>query len=152
MRRTTGLSLFLLCLAVASPAFADEQRTSAAITETQPHTLFGIKRHVGVAAGYDNEVVHGSLGLYVTVAEWHRWNFGGPSPALGFGRYQVYDAKRQEMVQKDQAALFISLASVHYRMSYVPSLGANWYINLEQIFDTRQNAIGSQVGITLSTR
>jgi hypothetical protein len=28
----------------------------------------------------------------------------------------------------------------------------NWYINLEQIFDTRQNAMGSQVGITISTK
>jgi hypothetical protein len=144
--------LFLLSLVFAGPTFADEQRTPAAIAETEPHSLFGIKRHVGIAAGYDNQVVHGSLGFYVTVAEWRRWNFGGPSPALGFGRYQVYDAKRQVVLQKDQAALFISLASVHYRMSYVPSLGANWYINLEQIFDTRQNAIGSQVGITLSTR
>jgi hypothetical protein len=86
------------------------------------------------------------------VAEWGRWNFGGPSPALGFGRYSLYDTKRKQQIQKDQAALFISLASVHYRMRYVPSLGMNWYINLEQIFDTRQNAMGSQVGITISTK
>jgi len=151
MRRII-LSLSLLFLAFARPTFADDQQTPATIAETQPHSIFGIKRHIGVAAGYDNDVIHGSLGLYVTVAEWDRWNFGGPSPALGFGRYQVYDTKRKETVQRDQAALFISLVSLHYRMSYVPSLGANWYINLEQIFDTRQNAIGSQVGITLSTR
>jgi hypothetical protein len=142
----------LLCLVSARPALADDQRTPAAVEETQPHSIFGIKRHVGVAVGYDNDVIHGSLGFYVTVAEWGRWNFGGPSPALGFGRYAEYDNRTKHVFEKDQVALFISLASVHYRMGYVRSLGMNWYINLEQIFDTRQNALGSQVGITLSTK
>ena len=64
----------------------------------------------------------------------------------------MYDAKRKETIQKDQAALFISLASVHYRMSYVPSLGANWYINLEQIYDLRTNMSGSQFGVSFSRK
>jgi hypothetical protein len=34
----------------------------------------------------------------------------------------------------------------------VPSLGMNWYINLEQIFDMRQNMAGSQIGITFSRK
>ncbi len=120
--------------------------------EVEPHSHFGFKQHVGVAAGYDNDVVHGSLGLYLTVVEWGRWNYGIPSPALGFGRYQQYDAFRKRVFSADASTLFISLASVHYRVGYMPSLGLNWYINLEQIFDMRQNMAGSQVGISFSTK
>ena len=38
--------------------------------------------------------------------------------------------------------ILISLASVHYRVGYLPSIGMNWYINLEQIFDVRGNLPG----------
>lgn len=120
--------------------------------EIQPHSHFGFKQHIGVAAGYDNGVVHGSLGLYMTVVEWGRWNYGIPSPALGFGRYQQYDAFHKRVFSAEESALFISLASVHYRVGYMPSVGLNWYINLEQIFDLRQNMAGSQVGISFSTK
>src|SRR3954466_2208142 len=34
-----------------------------------PHTVFVIKRHIGASIGYDNAIVHGSIGLYVTIAE-----------------------------------------------------------------------------------
>jgi len=96
--------------------------------------------------------VHGSLGFYITVAEWGRWNYGIPSPALGFGRYPVYDAKRKQSFMKNESSLFISLASVHYRIGYVRSLGVNCYVNLEQIFDSRQNRAGSQVGFSFSPK
>src|SRR5262245_45187719 len=52
-----------------------------AARDGDPHSIFVIKRHVGASAGYDNTVVHGSVGLYLTVAEWGRWNFGVPSVA-----------------------------------------------------------------------
>jgi hypothetical protein len=120
--------------------------------ETTPHSMFGIKRHFGLAAGYDNGVLHGSLGMYLTVVEWGRWNYGIPTPALGFGRYHKYDPISGRVFTQDASTLFISLASVHYRVGYLPSIGMNWYINLEQIYDLRQNASGSQIGITLSPK
>jgi hypothetical protein len=134
---------------------AEQARRQAATpvpAEIEAHSHFGFKQHVGVAAGYDNGVLHGSLGLYMTVAEWGRWNYGIPSPALGFGRYQQYDAFRKRAFSTGASTLFISLASVHYRVGYMPSLGMNWYINLEQIFDLRQNMAGSQVGVSFSTK
>jgi hypothetical protein len=120
--------------------------------DAEPHSLFVIKSHVGIAAGYDNGVLHGSAGFYLTVAEWGRWNFGIPSPALGFGRYPTYDEKRKQVLTKDESTIIVSLASVHYRVGYLRSLGVNWYINLEQIFDMRRNTTGSQVGLTVSRR
>ena len=51
-------------------------------SEEPPRTVFGIKRHVGLGAGYDSGVLHGSIGLYLTIAELGRWNFGIPSPAV----------------------------------------------------------------------
>ena len=101
-----------------------------------------VKQHIGVAMGYDNSMVHGSVGLYLTVAEWGRWNFGLPAPALGVGRYQVYDEKRRVPLTKTESTIFISIASVHYRAGHLGSSGANWYIHLEQIFDPRSNLTG----------
>jgi len=34
----------------------------------------------------------------------------------------------------------------------VQSLGMNWYLNLEQIYDLRYNMTGSQFGISLSNK
>ena len=129
-----------------------EARQPPARRDTDPHTIFAIKSHVGIAAGYDNGVLHGSAGFYVTVAEWGRWNFGVPSPALGFGRYQTYDAQRKQAFTKDESTIIVSLASVHYRVGYISTLGVNWYINLEQMFDMRRNTPGSQVGLTFSRK
>jgi hypothetical protein len=129
-----------------------EARQRPARRDTDPHTIFAIKSHVGVAAGYDNGVLHGSAGFYITVAEWGRWNFGVPSPALGFGRYPMYDAQRKQAFTKDESTIIVSLASVHYRVGYISTLGVNWYINLEQMFDMRRNTPGSQVGLTFSRK
>ena len=96
--------------------------------------------------------MHGSLGLYVTVAEWGRWNFGVPSPEIGFGNYPEYDPRQRRYTSKDQATIFISLASVHYRVGYLRSLGLNWYIDFEQIFDMHENQPGSQVGLSFSRK
>ncbi len=120
--------------------------------EIAPHSIFAMKRHYGFAAGYDNGILHGSVGMYITVIEWGRWNYGIPSPALGFGRYRKYDPVGHRVSMTDESTLFISLASVHYRVGYLRSIGMNWYINLEQIFDMRQNMAGSQVGITFSAK
>lgn len=117
-----------------------------------PHSFFGIKRHVGLGAGYDNGILHGSIGFYLTIAEWGRWNFGIPSPAVGFGRSREYDSKRKESVAKTQSTILISLASVHYRGGYLHSLGMNWYVNLEQVFDSRANLTGSQFGFSFSRK
>src|SRR4051794_22758628 len=55
----------------------EEQRASArARPDVETRSIFGFKRHVGFAGGYDNENVHASVGWYLTVAEWGRWNFG----------------------------------------------------------------------------
>jgi hypothetical protein len=130
-----------------------EQRAEGPVrTDPPAHSIFGIKRHIGVAAGYDYGVVHSALGLYMTVAEWGRWNFGVPSPELGFGRYPAYDARHNRSFLKSDPSLFISIASVHYRVAYIPSLGVNWYINLEQMFDMRENAAGSQIGLSFSPK
>jgi hypothetical protein len=120
--------------------------------ETEPHTIFGIKRHVGVAAGYDNQMTHASVGWYITVAEWGRWNFGIPSPAVGIGRYATYNSRSRQFVTTTDYSIIISLTSIHYRAGYIKSLGMNWYVNVEQIFDVRANMPGSQVGISLSKK
>jgi len=120
--------------------------------EEQHRTLFGIKRHVGIGAGYDSGILHGSIGLYLTIAEMGRWNFGVPSPAIGFGRAQEYDAQQKRGVAKTQATIMISLVSIHYRGGYIRSLGMNWYVNLEQVFDSRANLTESQFGFSSSRK
>ena len=135
--------------------FRSEQRLLAAPpkpADADPHSIFVIKRHLGVGVGDDHGILHGSVGFYLTVAEWGRWNFGVPSPALGFGRYRVYDRKLQRTVVKDEYTVFISLASVHYRLKYIRALGANAYINFEQVYDLRHNLPGSQVGMSFSSK
>jgi hypothetical protein len=122
------------------------------IQNEDPHSIFVIKRHLGVAAGYDNTVVHGSVGLYLTVAEWGRWNFGVPSVGFGWGRYPIYDRRQRQAMMKAEPTVFVSIASVHYRVSYLQSLGVNWYINLEQVYDLRYNMSGSQFGVSFSTK
>ena len=116
------------------------------------HSMFIVKRHIGAALGYDSGVVHGSVGFYLTVAEWGRWNFGVPTAELGLGRYRVFDRKLQQTVVKNEYALIVSVASVHYRLKYFRSIGANAYLNFEQVYDLRHNLSGSQVGISFSTK
>ena len=120
--------------------------------EEQHRTLFGIKRHVGLGAGYDSGIFHGSIGLYLTIAEMGRWNFGVPSPAIGFGRSREYDTQQKKAVAKTQATILISLVSIHYRGGYIRSLGMNWYVNLEQVFDSRANLTESQFGFSFSRK
>jgi hypothetical protein len=122
------------------------------ITNEDPHTHFIVKRHVGASAGYDNTVIHGSVGLYLTVAEWGRWNFGVPSLGVGWGRYPIYDRSEKQAIMRSQPTVFVSVASVHYRVSYLRSLGVNWYVNLEQVYDLRYNMAGSQFGISFSSK
>ena len=120
--------------------------------ESQPHTVFGIKRHIGLGAGYDSGILHGSIGLYLTIAEMGRWNFGIPSPAVGFGRSREYDSNQKRAVTKTQSTILISLVSIHYRGGYINSLGMNWYVNLEQVFDSRANLTESQFGFSFSRK
>lgn len=120
-------------------------------TEVSPHSVFRIRQHLGVAAGYDNGVIHGSIGFYLTVAELGRWNFGVPSPGIGFARYRVYDSRQQTSLKKTQSTILISLASVHYRGSYLRTINKYWYLNLEQVFDARTNMTGTQVGLSFSS-
>ena len=130
----------------------EQHETALVIHNEDPHTHFVIKHHLGASVGYDNTVVHGSVGFYVTVAEWGRWNFGVPSLGLGVGRYPIYDRRLGIPVTKSQPTLFVSVASVHYRVSYLQSLGVNWYLNLEQVYDLRYNMTGSQFGISFSSK
>ena len=130
-----------------------EQRTRpAAANDAAPHTLFVVKQHVGIAGGYDNGAAHGSVGFYLTVAEWGRWNFGVPSFEVGMGRYPVYDKVSRQAVMRDQITFFVSLASAHYRAGYLRAWGLNWYVNLEQVFDMQANRGGSQIGLSFSTK
>lgn len=117
-----------------------------------PKTIFVTKRHIGASVGYDNSIVHGSVGFYLTVAEWGRWNFGVPSIGFGLGRYPTYDRAQKQPLKKSQATIFVSIASMHYRLGYVKSLGMNAYINLEQVYDLRYNMSGSQFGLSFSTK
>ena len=95
---------------------------------------------------------HASVGFYLTVAEWGRWNFGVPSFEVGVGRYPAYDRETNRSFMKDQVTFFVSLASVHYRAGYIRAWGLNWYVNLEQVFDMKANRGGSQFGISFSTK
>jgi hypothetical protein len=132
--------------------FRQAARMPAPAVDAPPHTLFVVKQHVGFAGGYDNGSAHASVGFYITVAEWGRWNFGVPSFEIGVGRYREYDRVTNRSLMKDQMAFFVSLASAHYRVGYLPEWGVHWYLNLEQIFDMKANRSGSQFGISFSTK
>jgi hypothetical protein len=133
--------------------FREEQREQAlSAGDIEHRSRFDLKKHIGIATGYDNGILHGSVGLYLTVAELGRWNFGAMAPEIGLARYPVYDEQRRQTVTKTEYTVLISLASVHYRVGYLPSIGMNWYINLEQIFDVRANSPGSQIGISFSSK
>ena len=130
----------------------DERAQVNRLTDSARHSIFVAKHYVGAAAGYDNGIAHGSVGLYLTVAEWGRWNFGVPGIELGVGRYRVYDSKHQQTVMKQEATLIVSLVSVHYRLGYLRSFGVNWYLNLEKVYDLRNNLPGSQFGLSFSRK
>ena len=118
----------------------------------ETRSIFRLRRHLGVAAGYDQGVLHGSLGLYVTVAEIGRWNLGVTSPAIGLSRYQRFDPRLGRSVAKTETTILVSLASVHFRAGYLRSLDTYWYVNIEQVFDAVANINGSQIGISFSGR
>lgn len=134
--------------------YREEERLArlAAPLDATPHTFFIVKHHLGMAGGYDNGVVHGSVGYYLTVAEWGRWNFGVPSLEIGMGRYPAIDRLSQRPIMKESLTFLVSLASMHYRVGYVRAWGLTGYFNLEQVFDLHQNSAGSQFGFSLSTR
>ena len=120
--------------------------------DADPHTIFAIKQHLGIAGGYDNGIAHGSVGFYITVAEWGRWNFGVPSIEVGIGRCPTYDARLNESLMKEEFTFFVSMASAHYRVGYIKAWGVNWYVNVEQVFDVHANRAGSQLGISFSRK
>jgi hypothetical protein len=122
------------------------------IGETQPNSIFDRKRHIGIAIGDDNGVIHTSLGLYWTVAEWKRFNFGVPALEFGLGRYPEYDRLTGRSFLKNKPTIIISLASIHYRVGYIPALGLNLYVNFEQVHDLRQKLMGSQIGLSFSRK
>jgi hypothetical protein len=134
--------------------FRDDVRTALTPPKSDitPHSFFVIKQHIGIAAGYDSGSPHGSIGFYITVAEWKRWNLGVPSLEVGIGRYPAYDARLNESFMKDEFAFFVSMASAHYRAGYIKAWGVHWYVNLEQVFDVHANRAGSQLGISFSRK
>jgi hypothetical protein len=121
-------------------------------SDNDPHSIFVIKQHLGVAGGYDNGTAHGSIGFYITVAEWKRWNLGVPGIEIGVGRYPAYDARLNQSFMKDEIAFFVSMASAHYRAGYIRAWGLHWYVNLEQVFDVHASRAGSQLGISFSRK
>jgi hypothetical protein len=126
--------------------------SSTPAEKAETHSIFRLRRHLGLAAGYDQGVLHGSLGLYVTVAEIGRWNLGVTSPAIGLSRYQRFDPRLGRSVAKTETTILVSLASVHFRAGYLRSLDKYWYVNIEQVFDAVANINGSQIGISFSGR
>jgi hypothetical protein len=120
--------------------------------DVDPHTFFAVKQHLGIAGGYDNGIAHGSVGYYLTVAEWGRWNFGVPSIEIGMGRYSMIDRATQRPIMKEQLTFMVSITSAHYRVGYVRAWGLNCYLNLEQVFDLHENRTGSQFGLSFSTK
>jgi len=132
--------------------FREEKRLPPPTTDVPTHSIFAVKQHVGFAGGYDNGSAHASVGFYITVAEWGRWNFGVPSFEVGFGRYPAYDRVTNQYFMEDQMAFFVSLASAHFRAGHVKAWGLNWYVNLEQVFDMKANRAGSQFGISFSKK
>ena len=136
--------------------FREEERLARAQNapkvDVNPHTFFIIKQHLGVAGGYDNGIAHGSVGYYVTVAEWGRWNFGIPAVEIGMGRYPAFDRLSQQAIMKDQLTFMLSITSAHYRVGYVKAWGVNCYLNLEQVFDLHANRTGSQFGLSFSRK
>lgn len=131
----------------------DEMReASRNIAVEDPHSIFVIKRHIGASVGYDNTILHGSVGLYLTIAELGRWNFGVPSVGFGMGRYPTYNRVDKEASTQSQPTVFVSIASVHYRLGLVRAIGMNAYINLEQVYDLRHNMSGSQFGFSFSSK
>ena len=131
-----------------------EQRVAALPTtpDVEPHSHFITKHHLGVAAGYDNGTMHGTIGYYLTVAEWGRWNFGVPSIALGLGRYPTYNARLGQYFMREELGIFVSMASAHYRAGYIQPWGLHWYVNVEQVFDVHANRAGSQLGVSFSKK
>ena len=117
-----------------------------------PHSFFVVKHHFGLAGGYENGVAHGSLGYYITVAEWGRWNFGVPSIEIGVGRYQAVDRQTQRAFMQDKMTVLVSLNSAHYRVGRIAAWGLTGYLNLEQVFDLHENRTASQFGLSFSTR
>src|SRR5262249_9251082 len=108
-----------------------EQQVEASLpqhADAESHAHFITKHHLGVAAGYDNGTMHGTIGYYLTVAEFGRWNFGVPSIALGLGRYPVYNPRLNQSMMKDELGIFVSMASAHYRAGYIESWGVHWYV------------------------
>jgi hypothetical protein len=134
--------------------FRQEQRVALLPTKSdlESHTHFITKHHIGVAAGYDNGTAHGTVGYYLTVAEWGRGNFGVPSIALGLGRYPTYNARLNQSLMKDELGIFVSMASAHYRGGYIAPWGVHWYVNIEQVFDVHANRAGSQIGMSFSKK
>ncbi len=134
--------------------FRADQRLARAAprTDVDPHTFFIVKHHLGIAGGYDNGILHGSVGYYLTVAEWGRWNFGVPSLEIGVGRYPAIDRLSQRPIMKDALTMLVSIASAHYRVGYLRAWGLNGYVNVEQVFDLHENRAGSQFGFSFSTK
>jgi len=133
--------------------FREEQRAPAKPrSDVDPHSRFAVKQHIGVAGGWDGGVAHASVGFYLTVAEFGRWNFGVPSLELGIGRYPVYNPFTRQSFKKDELTFLVSVASVHYRAGYISAWGVNCYINLEQVFDLHSNQAGSQFGLSFSRK
>ena len=73
----------------------------------------------------DEGVAHGSLGYYITVAEWGRWNFGVPSIEIGVGRYPAVDRQTQRAFMQEQMTVLVSLTSAHYRVGRISAWGLN---------------------------
>lgn len=120
------------------------------VVETMGKSIFTRKKHLGIAVGDDNGILHTAIGFYLTIAEWKRLNFGVPALEIGIGRYKEYDPVTGRVHEKSKPTLILSLASIHYRAGYIRALGLNWYINFEQIQDLREKLMGSQIGISFS--
>ena len=92
--------------------------------DLDPHSVFVVKHHLGLAGGYEN----------------------------GVGRYPAVDRKTQRAFMQEQMTVLVSLTSAHYRVGYVSAWGLHCYLNLEQVFDLHESRTASQFGLSFSTR
>src|SRR5262249_10395300 len=108
--------------------------------------------HWGFGLGYDNRMIHGSLGMQMTIAEWGRWNYGTLGASLGFIRTSRLNEKTGRVTDGNDAALFVTMASASYRIKYLQALGIYWYVDFAQVYDMTHNMVGSQFGFSLSRK
>jgi len=133
--------------------FREQQRAPAkSRVDTDPHSIFVVKQHVGLAGGWDGGVAHGSVGFYLTVAEWGRWEFRRavdgdrhrPLPRLQLVHETVVHEGRTDVSRERR------LGTLPGRLP--PLVGRELLHQSRAGFDLHSNQAGSQFGLSFSRK